>query len=160
MARQAACSRSAPAARWMAPSTPLPPSRRRVAALTTASTRSAVMSPCNAWSTGGTGWLPGRAGRRGGGDQLEEREGAGGRRLALVLAPVRKRHDPVDGRRPPGAAGIGHLLDRERGTAGRDVQHDGHLAPALGGDRPDDGRRLLAGHGGGFPHGEGPADLE
>src|SRR5580658_9177450 len=159
MARQAACSRSAPAARWMAPSTPPPPSRRRFAALTTASTRSAVMSPCTAWSRGGMGRLPGAAGRRGG-DQLEEREGAGGCRLALVLAPVGKRDDPMDGRRPSAAARVGHLLDRERGTGGRDVEHDGYLAPALGGDRPDDGRRLLAGHGGGFPYGERPTDLE
>src|ERR1700678_4068587 len=131
MARQAARRRSAPAARWMAPSTPPPPRRRRFAALTTASTRSAVMSPCTAWSRGGMERLPGGAGRRRGRDQLEEREGAGGRRLALVLAPVRKRDDPVDGRRPPAGGGVRHLLDRERGTAGRDVQHDGHLAPAL-----------------------------
>src|SRR5271167_4255663 len=55
MARQAACRRSAPAARWMAPSTPPPPASRRLAALTTASTRSAVMSPCTAWSSGATG---------------------------------------------------------------------------------------------------------
>ena len=54
MARQAACSISAPAARWMAPSTPPPPRRCRLAALTTASTGSVVMSPRAASSRGGT----------------------------------------------------------------------------------------------------------
>src|SRR5580698_4737365 len=160
MARQAACRRSAPAARWMAPSTPPPPRRWRFAALTTASTRSAVMSPWTAWSSGGIEWLPGGARRRGGGDQLEQREGAGWCRLALVLAPVRERHDPVDGRCPAGVAGVGHLLDRERGTGGGDVHHDGHLAPALGGDRSEDACRLLTGHRGRLAKGVRPTDLE
>ena len=40
-----ACASSGPAARWMAPSTPPPPAKRLFAALTIASTSSAVMSP-------------------------------------------------------------------------------------------------------------------
>src|SRR5215210_8081035 len=44
-AAQASCSSLAPAARWMAPSTPPPPARAVLAALTTASTLSPVMSP-------------------------------------------------------------------------------------------------------------------
>src|SRR5665647_783365 len=45
--RHSASSRG-PAARWMAPSTPPPPSRELLAALTIASTRSVVMSPSTA----------------------------------------------------------------------------------------------------------------
>src|SRR5947209_4661160 len=44
-AAQAAWSSRAPAARWMAPSTPPPPASASLAALTTASTASVVMSP-------------------------------------------------------------------------------------------------------------------
>src|ERR1700752_1724076 len=44
-AAQASRSRRRPAARWMAPSTPPPPARAELAALTTASTASVVMSP-------------------------------------------------------------------------------------------------------------------
>src|SRR5690606_31561308 len=40
--------RPGPAARWMAPSTPPPPSRDELAALTMASTFARVMSPCSA----------------------------------------------------------------------------------------------------------------
>src|SRR3984885_8056625 len=58
-----AANRSRPAARWIAPSTPPPPSKLRLAALTTASTASVVMSatqisiraaPTSAVSSAGT----------------------------------------------------------------------------------------------------------
>ena len=125
MARQAACRRSAPAARWMAPSTPPPPRSRRLAALTTASTRSTVMSPLHGLQQ----WR-----HRVGYPAVVDAEEAGTslssdvvlRRcgLALVLAPVREGHGAVNGRRAPGVAGVRHLLDRERRAAGRDVEHD------------------------------------
>src|SRR5439155_11426670 len=44
--RRHSSTRPGPAARWMAPSTPPPPSNDELAALTMASTSSAVMSPC------------------------------------------------------------------------------------------------------------------
>src|SRR5690349_15672301 len=57
-----ASSSSGPAARWMAPSTPLPPSSELLAALTMASTVSAVMSPHTASTRICRGWYrPGLA---------------------------------------------------------------------------------------------------
>lgn len=44
---------SGPAARWIAPSTPPPPSNDELAAFTIASTFSVVMSACNARTLGG-----------------------------------------------------------------------------------------------------------
>ena len=38
----------------------------------------------------------------------------------------------MDRRRASGVAGVGHFLNRERRAAGRDVQHDRHLAAAVG----------------------------
>ena len=161
MARQAACRRSAPAARWMAPSTPPPPRRRRLAALTTASTRSAVMSPCTAWSSGAIGrptrrWLDDEEA----GTSFSSEKACVGADWLLFSPQFENVTMPWMADAPPGVAGVGHLLDRERRAAGRDVEHDGHLAAALGGDRAEDGHRLLAGHGGGLAVGVGPADLE
>src|SRR5579871_742110 len=94
ISRQAACSRSHPAARWIAPSTPPPPARCSLAALTTASTSCRAMSPLTA-SILTAVTLPEVGGRHLGGEDaargtgLEECAG----RVAADLEPAARHLD-------------------------------------------------------------------
>src|SRR6478672_4312268 len=127
--RQASSS-SGPAARWIAPSTPPPPSRLELAALTIASApASVVMSPwCSVMRP--TTWTV----RRGGGTPHERRPAAPGllplgRRLQVVLQLRGARDAHAEGR-TVGARGLllafgGARLLRGRLAVG-DLGHRGH----------------------------------
>ena len=159
--RHAACRRAArPHGGWRRRRRRQPPSAR-LAALTTASTRSAVMSPRAACSSGATRRATRRWGRpRGGGHQVEQRRRLGRRRLALVLAPVRERHDPVDGRLATATCRRSSPLGSATGCPWPGCTARPAPCRRSGGDRALDGRRLLAGDGGRLAEGVGPADLE